>query len=432
MVRVRFAPSPTGNLHIGGARTCLFNWLFARHNRGKFILRIEDTDKSRSKEEYLKEILDSLKWLGLDWDEGPYFQSERIDLYKKYAEELLNKGYAYEEEGAIIFRIVPETILFDDIIHGRISFDTSEIKDQVLIKRDGLPTYNFACVIDDALMEITHVIRGDDHISNTPKQILLYRALGFNLPQFAHIPLILDEDRSRMSKRKGAVAISEYRQMGYLPEALVNFLALLGWSPGNNQEIISLREMIEKFSLEKVSKTAAVFNDEKLDWINSQYIRKLDVEKLSELLEERLYQKGLVKEELDRDWFRQLVNLLHTRIKTLEDFFAQTEFIFKDNISYDENAVNEFFTGRRYLKEGFEKLIERLEELFLFDVKSIEKTIREIAEELKVSAKDFILPVRVAVTGKSVSPPLFESIFLLGKEKTISRLRYSLANLLKP
>ncbi|MCM8765844.1 MAG: glutamate--tRNA ligase [Candidatus Omnitrophica bacterium] len=430
MVRVRFAPSPTGNLHMGGARTCLFNWLFARHHQGKFILRIEDTDKNRSKEEYLKEILESLKWLGLDWDEGPYFQSQRIDLYKEYAQKLLVRGLAYEQEGAIIFKVLPETITIEDLIHGKIIFDTREIKDQVLIKKDGLPTYNFACVIDDALLGITHVIRGDDHISNTPKQILLYKALGFELPKFAHIPLILGEDRSRMSKRKGAVAISEYQEMGYLPEAMVNYLALLGWSPGENREIISRKEMIEKFSLEKVNKTAAAFSDDKLDWINSQYIRMLDRDKLCVLLEERLSKKGLIKKDFNHNWFRQLVQLLHKRIKTLEDFFVQSQFIFSDEINYDPDAVNEFLHNKTYLKEGFERLIEGLEGMPSFDVQNIEKLLRSIAEDLKVTAKDFILPVRVAVTGKSVSPPLFESIYLLGKERTLSRIKYALTNLL--
>ncbi|MCM8798833.1 MAG: glutamate--tRNA ligase, partial [Candidatus Omnitrophica bacterium] len=416
--------------HMGGARTCLFNWLFARHHQGKFILRIEDTDKNRSKEEYLKEILESLKWLGLDWDEGPYFQSQRIDLYKEYAQKLLVRGLAYEQEGAIIFKVLPETITIEDLIHGKIIFDTREIKDQVLIKKDGLPTYNFACVIDDALLGITHVIRGDDHISNTPKQILLYKALGFELPKFAHIPLILGEDRSRMSKRKGAVAISEYQEMGYLPEAMVNYLALLGWSPGENREIISRKEMIEKFSLEKVNKTAAAFSDDKLDWINSQYIRMLDRDKLCVLLEERLSKKGLIKKDFNHNWFRQLVQLLHKRIKTLEDFFVQSQFIFSDEINYDPDAVNEFLHNKTYLKEGFERLIEGLEGMPSFDVQNIEKLLRSIAEDLKVTAKDFILPVRVAVTGKSVSPPLFESIYLLGKERTLSRIKYALTNLL--
>ncbi|MCM8784322.1 MAG: glutamate--tRNA ligase [Candidatus Omnitrophica bacterium] len=430
MIKVRFAPSPTGNLHIGGARTCLFNWLFARHHQGKFILRIEDTDKARSKEEYLKEILDSLKWLGLEWDEGPYFQSERIELYHRYAQDILKRNLAYEEEGAIIFRVLPETVAIEDLIHGKIVFDTQQIKDQVLIKRDGLPTYNFACVVDDALMGITHVIRGDDHISNTPKQILLYNALGFKAPQFAHIPLILDEDRSRMSKRKGAVAISDYRKAGYLPEALVNYLALLGWSPGENQEIISLKKMIEKFSLDKVNKTAAAFSDEKLDWINSQYIRMLDIDKLSVLLKKRLEEEGWIKEGFNDQWFKGLVSLLHKRIKTLGDFIEQTRFIFEDEIEYDSVAVAQFLTNKPYLSQGINELIRRIEEMPVFDVKNIETLLRSIAEELKISAKDFILPVRVAITGKSVSPPLFESIYFLGKEKVIKKLEYALRKFL--
>jgi len=430
MVRVRFAPSPTGNLHIGGSRTALFNWLFARHHQGKFILRIEDTDKNRSKEEFLKEILDSLKWLGLDWDEGPYFQSERVKIYLEYAQKLLNQGLAYAEEGAIIYRVLPGSIAVDDLIHGKIVFDTQEIKDQVLIKKDGLPTYNFACVIDDSGMQMTHVIRGDDHISNTPKQVLLYKALGFALPRFAHIPLILGEDRSRLSKRTGATAISEYRKMGYLPEALVNYLALLGWSPGENQEVISKKQMIEKFSLEKVNKTAAAFSDDKLDWINSQYIRMMDLNKLLPLLKDRLAEKGWLKDSVEENWVKELVHLLHKRIKTLEDFVEQTEFIFQDKIDYEQTAIEEFLKNKPYLSDGFAKLISGLKEVSAFDIKGIELLLRSIAEGLKFSAKDFILPVRVAVTGKSVSPPLFESIFLLGKEKTIERLQYCLDNLI--
>jgi glutamyl-tRNA synthetase len=431
MVRVRFAPSPTGNLHIGGSRTALFNWLFARRHRGKFILRIEDSDKNRSKEEFLKEILDSLKWLGLDWDEGPYFQSERVKTYLEYARGLLGKGLAYEDEGAIIYRVLPESIAIEDLIHGRIIFDTQEIKDQVLIKKDGLPTYNFACVIDDVLMKITHVIRGDDHISNTPKQILLYKALGFDLPSFAHIPLILGEDRSRLSKRTGATAISEYRKVGYLAEALVNYLALLGWSPGENQEIISRKAMIEKFSLEKVNKTAAAFSDEKLDWLNSQYIRSLDIHKLAAVLKERLVEKKIIKPDIDEHWFGELVYLLHKRIKTLEDFADQTRFIFQEQIDYDQQAVDEFLRNKPRLIEGFRKLIDKIRGIAVFDVKNIEFVLRSIAEELGVTAKDFILPVRVAVTGKSVSPPLFESIYLLGKDRTIRNLEFVLHNFLE-
>lgn len=430
-VRVRFAPSPTGNLHIGGSRTALFNWLFARHHGGKFILRIEDTDKNRSKDEFLKEILDSLKWLGMDWDEGPYFQSERVKIYLDFARGLLEKELAYEEEGAIIYRVLPDNIIIEDLIHGQISFTTEEIKNQVLIKKDGLPTYNFACVIDDFQMKMTHIIRGDDHISNTPKQILLYKALGFDMPYFAHIPLILGEDRSRLSKRTGATAISEYRKMGYLPEALVNYLALLGWSPGENQEIISGKEMVKKFSLDKVNKTASAFSDDKLDWVNSQYIRMMDIKILTTMLKERLVKDGTIKSDINEVWFSELVHLLHKRIKTLEDFSEQTKFFFQDKIDYDQPAVEEFLKNKPYLGEGFKKLIQELKNLACFDVKNIEEILRKIAKELGVSAKDFILPVRVAVTGKSVSPPLFESIYLFGKDKTIKNLEFTLNNLLK-
>ncbi len=431
MVKVRFAPSPTGNLHIGGARTCLFNWLFARHHGGRFILRIEDSDKNRSKEEFLIEILDSLKWLGLDWDEGPYFQSERVKFYLEYAQKLLSQGLAYEEEGAVIYRVLPDSITIEDLVHGKIVFDTQEIKDQVLIKKDGLPTYNFACVIDDAEMKITHVIRGDDHISNTPKQGLLYKALGFAIPQFAHIPLILGEDRSRLSKRTGATAISEYRKLGYLSEALVNYLALLGWSPGGNREVISKKEMIEIFSLEKVNKTAAAFSDEKLDWINSQYIRMMDVNKLLPLLKEKLVERGWLKEDFNEAWFKELVQLLCKRIKTLDDFAEQTRFIFEEKIDYEPGAADEFLKNRPYLLEGFSKLIAGLKTLSPFEAKDVELLLRRIAEEINVTAKDFILPVRVAVTGRSVSPPLFESIYLLGKEKTIRRLESTLDNFIQ-
>ncbi|MDO8140158.1 MAG: glutamate--tRNA ligase family protein, partial [Candidatus Brocadiales bacterium] len=276
-VRVRFAPSPTGYLHIGGARTALFNWLFARHNKGVFILRVEDTDQQRSTEESTKAIFDSMKWLGLDWDEGPYYQSQRLSIYKQYAEKLVEHGKAFydtDAEGrkAIRFRMQDEITEFNDLIHGAITFDAALIEDFVILKADGFPTYNFACVVDDADMDITHIIRGDDHISNTPKQIALYKAFGFNTPEFAHIPMILGEDGSRLSKRHGATAVTDYRDKGYLSHALVNFLALLGWSPGNDQEIISITEMIEKFTLKRVNKTSAQFNNTKLDWMNGQYI----------------------------------------------------------------------------------------------------------------------------------------------------------------
>jgi len=274
-MRVRFAPSPTGYLHIGGARTCLFNWLYARAKGGSFVLRIEDTDQARSKKEYLEEILFSLKWLGLDWDELHY-QSQRFDIYREVAKKLLDAGLAYKAEdgsGAVIFRMPQKSLEIDDMIHGKITFDTGLIKDQVLIKSDQSPTYNFACVVDDAAMQITHIIRGDDHISNTPKQVVLYEALGYPLPKFAHIPMILGAGGGRMSKRAGATAISEYRAMGFLSGALVNYLMLLGWSPGNNQEIIALKDAVAKFDIQDANKTAATFDMNKLLWLNSQYIK---------------------------------------------------------------------------------------------------------------------------------------------------------------
>jgi glutamyl/glutaminyl-tRNA synthetase len=292
MVRVRFAPSPTGFLHIGGSRTALFNWLFAKNQNGKFILRIEDTDQKRSKPEYLDEILDSLKWLGMDWDEV-YYQGKRFPLYKESAQKLLEQSQAYIDKGAIIYKVKPRQVEINDLVYGKIQFDSSLIKDQVLIKSDGTPTYNFACVVDDADMEISHVIRGDDHISNTPKQIILYEALGLALPAFAHIPLILNKEGGRLSKRTGATAVSDYRKQGFLPEAVVNYLLLLGWSPGANQEIVSKEEAIKKFSLANINKTAASFDIDKFRWINSQYIKKADSQILADLLSPILLKKKI-------------------------------------------------------------------------------------------------------------------------------------------
>ncbi|OHB96797.1 MAG: glutamate--tRNA ligase, partial [Planctomycetes bacterium RIFCSPLOWO2_12_38_17] len=319
-VRVRFAPSPTGYLHIGGARTALFNWLFARHNKGVFILRVEDTDQQRSTEESTKAIFDSMKWLGLDWDEGPYYQSQRLSIYKQYAERLVEHGKAFydtDAEGrkAIRFRMQDEITEFNDLIHGAITFDAALIEDFVILKADGFPTYNFACVVDDADMGITHIIRGDDHISNTPKQIALYKAFGFKMPEFAHIPMILGEDGSRLSKRHGATSVTEYRDKGYLSHALVNFLSLLGWSPGNDQEIISITEMIEKFTLKRVNKTSAQFNNTKLDWMNGQYIKNTPVEELTPEVKAFFEKSGINTAEYTTEWFKNLVSLYHERFK---------------------------------------------------------------------------------------------------------------------
>lgn len=431
MVRVRFAPAPTGFLHIGSARTALFNWLFARHNSGAFILRIEDTDRVRSKAEYLDEICGSLKWLGMNWDEGPYFQTKRLDIYRNYAQGLFKEGKAYQQEGkigsekAIILRMPEDTIKIIDLVHGSIEFDLSLQKDLVLMKSDGYPAYNFACVVDDYETKITHVIRGDDHISNTPKQLTLYRALEIEPPQFAHIPLILGTDRSRMSKRHGATSISEYRQMGFLPEAMVNYISLLGWAPTDNREMLSVSEIIKEFSLERVGKTGAVFDINKLTWMNGEYIKIEDTAKLAELIIPRLKEKGYLNATLNRDWLLLVIKLLQGRIKTLEEFFAQADFLFVDKIEYEKQAV-ESVLAKQGVKARLNALIEKFSALDPFDLQSIETCARNLAAELGIKAADLIHPIRVAVTGRTVGPGLFETVALLGKEKTIARLKDAL------
>jgi len=432
-VRVRFAPSPTGYLHIGGARTALFNWLFARYNKGVFLLRIEDTDQQRSTEEATQAILDSMKWLGLDWDEGPYFQSQRLAIYKQYAEKLIEQGKAFydtDAEGrkAIRFKMQDGITEINDLIHGTITFDASLIEDFVILKADGFPTYNFACVVDDADMGITHIIRGDDHISNTPKQIALYKAFGFKMPEFAHIPMILGEDGSRLSKRHGATSVTEYRDRGYLPHALVNFLALLGWSPGNDQEIISITEMIEKFTLKRVNKTSAQFNNIKLDWMNGQYIKSTPVEQLT-IDTKRFFEKsGIDMTNIPQAWLTNLVMLYHERFKTFQDLLDQTRFLFTDAIEYDRAAVDKFLK-----KEG---VVELLKEVYSaislvdnFDKKNMEDSLRALTVKIDVSFSRLAQPLRVSITGKSVSAGIFETMELLGKEKALKRLGYTIQNL---
>lgn len=416
-IRVRFAPSPTGYLHIGSARTALFNWLFAKSKNGLFFLRIEDTDKKRSRKVYLKEILESLKWLGFLWDGRPVYQSKRGPIYKRYTKRLLDTGKAYSVKGgAVLFRMPKDRIVINDLIHGPIEFDNALQEDMVIRKSDGTPTYNFACVADDIEMAITHVIRGDDHISNTPKQIALYNALGILPPSFAHIPLILGEDRSRLSKRHGATSISEYRKEGYLSEALVNFLALLGWSPGDNREIVRRQELANIFSLERVGKTGAAFDEDKLNWVNGQYIREADTDELANLIIPYL------KKDLTRDALRSIIRLFKTRMKTLSDFCFQAEYFFVSNLNYDKEAVNKYLR-RKELKVIFSLLIKDLSRVRPFKIDKIEKCCRDLIEKLGIASGDLIHPVRVAITGRSVSPGLFDVIYLLGRKKTIQRLR---------
>ncbi len=441
MVRVRFAPSPTGFLHIGGARTALFNWIYARAQQGKFILRIEDTDTQRSKQEYLDEILYSLEWLRIKWDEI-YYQSQRFDIYKEYARILVEQGKAYtvispsqdaaiEQDDpvakatgeAVIFKVFPQKIKIQDLIRGEIEFDSSVIKDQVLIKSDGSPTYNFACVVDDASMNITHVVRGDDHISNTPKQVMLYQAMGFCLPAFAHLPLILSKEGGRLSKRKGATAISDYRKMGYLPEALMNYLLLLGWSPGGNRELIGINEAIKKFNIKHVNKTAAVLDLDKLDWMNNEYIKKEDAVNLADKIIPLLIEKGYIgKDNFDRGYVVSLIKLYQARMTTLDDFLERADFFFLKDIQIDPEA-REKFLSRDFSRE-FKLFIERLEVLEKFDIINIEAAFRDMVKELQMEAKELIHPVRVALSGKTVGPGLFELIYYLGRERTKERLMH--------
>ncbi|MDP2927983.1 MAG: glutamate--tRNA ligase [Candidatus Omnitrophota bacterium] len=425
MIRVRFAPSPTGNLHIGGGRTALFNWLFSQSQNGKFILRIEDTDKERSKKEFVDEILYSLKWLGFNWDEL-YYQSERFDRYRLHADKLLKAGLAYIErsgEGkeAIIYKVPGHKIRVHDLIRGQIEFDSSLIKDQVLIKSDGTPTYNFACVVDDAEMNITHIIRGDDHISNTPKQILLYEALGFGLPQFAHLPLIMGVDGGRLSKRTGATAISDYRKMGYLSEALLNYLLLLSWAPGDNRELISVKEAVKLFDIKNVNKTSATFDLKKLDWINNQYLKSADPEKLADELIPLLEAKHYInRDNFDRGYLLVLVKLFQARLPRLNDFLDWADFFFLDEPVIEPAAKEKYLTGD--LSKEFSLFAQRLDNLASFEIINIEGSFRQLVAELGIEAKKLIHPIRVAITGKTIGPGLFEVIYYLGKERSRRRL----------
>jgi glutamyl-tRNA synthetase len=422
MVKVRFAPSPTGNLHIGSARTALFNWLYARHNNGKFILRIEDTDKERSKEEFLEEILGSLKWLFMSWDGELVFQSKRFDIYKKYAQTLVDKGLAYPEGPAMIFKVEKaKTVSFDDMIRGRVDFSTDDIKDQVLMKSDGTPTYNFACVVDDHEMGITHVIRGDDHISNTPKQVMLYEALGFEMPKFAHIPLILSKDGGRLSKRHGATSITEYRNMGFLPEAIVNYLSLMGWAPGNDIEILPLEETVKLFDVKDVNKTGATFDMDKLSWMNSQYIKEMDLGKLIERTEEYLKNRGILDARFDRAKWKGVIAAYKERTRTLEDLVSVYKIFFSDELEFDQKAVEKYLR-KPDSKDIISRCKSAVEACAGYNKASIEEAYRKLADELKIKAAELIHPTRVAISGKTVGAGLFDMMELLGREKVLARL----------
>jgi glutamyl-tRNA synthetase len=458
-VRVRFAPSPTGYLHIGGVRTALFNWLFARHYGGIFILRIEDTDRSRSTEEAIQVIEEGMRWLGLNWDEGPYRQTDRLDYYRQHADRLFREGKAYwcdcspeqlearraealrkgmtpKYDGRCRERRLPpgphhalrfktpqtgQTIV-EDLVKGTVVFDNTQLDDLIVLRADGFPTYNFCVVLDDADMKITHAIRGDDHLNNTPRQIHLYHAFGYTPPKFAHLSMIFGPDKTRLSKRHGATSVLAYREMGYLPEALVNYLCRLSWSSGD-QEIFSLQELVEKFSLEVVGKSAAVFNPDKLLWLNSHYIHTGDPDRLIALLKPFLVLEDLITEghRLDEAWLKKIVLALKERSRTLVEMAQSTAYFFKDEIEIDPKAKEKFL--RPSIRPLFEKLIERLEPLSAFETGEIEKIFQELIASAGVKLGDVAQPVRVALTGRTVSPGIYEVMELLGKERTLARLK---------
>lgn len=424
-VRVRFAPSPTGKLHIGSARTALFNWLFAKHHRGTFILRIEDTDQKRSNPAFLQDIYASLEFLGIEADEGPYFQSQRLPQYQAHVQRLLDAGLAKHHEGAVVFPVPTGQVTFQDLLRGPITVDTTLFETLVLMKSDGSPTYNFACVVDDALMQISHVIRGDDHIANTPKQVVLYQALGYPLPVFAHIPLIVGADRARLSKRFGATSVNEYRRVGYLPEAFINYLALLGWAPGGNRELVPPAELVELFDVKDVRKTAAQFDQRKLDWLNSQYIKRTPVPQLAKLLAERLMAKSIIPATYDHAWLERIAALLQDRLRVLEDLEEEHNFFFREPPEYQEEAVAQFLRPEG-VAGRLSELSQRLQQLPAFDTAAIEQATRAFVAERGLAPKDLIHPVRVAVTGRSVSPPLFEVLSILGRERVLKRLAHAI------
>jgi glutamyl-tRNA synthetase len=430
--RVRFAPSPTGYLHVGGARTALFNWLFARHHGGTFILRIEDTDVQRSSWEMVSGILDGLTWLGIDWDEGPeiggphapYFQSERLERYRSAARDLLARGLAVEDEGAIRFKVPPGRTAFTDSVHGPIAFDNEHIENFVILRSDTHPTYHLSVVVDDIDMLVTHVVRGDDHISNTPKQVLLYHAFGATPPTFAHVPLIMGPDKKRLSKRHGATSVMEYEKAGYLPEAMFNFLALLGWGTGSDDELLSREELIARFNLEGISGGNAVFNLEKLDWFNHQHLLTLADNELIARLHTRLSAAGYWRDALfgeERDWLVKVLALLRPRAKRLNEFIDQLTPFFASPTEYDAEGAKKHLSAA-----GIGAHVQALRDTFAvtepFDEATLERELRTLAETRGLKAGTLIHATRLAMTGRMVSPGLFEMLVLLGRASVVERL----------
>lgn len=471
-VRVRMAPSPTGFFHIGSARTTLYNWLFARHNKGKFILRVEDTDVERSSEEMIKGVLEGMVWLGMDQYEGPYYQSKRMDFYKKYVDKLIKEEKAYycycdphdlakerkaayankqdwkydrrclflsaadkkkKEQSstprAVRFLVPEHGVTYKDIVYGEISRDFKDIEDFIIQRANGTPTYNLACAVDDYEMGITHVIRGADHITNTPKQILLYEALNLQKPAFAHLPLILGKDKSKLSKRHGAVSLTWYQEQGFLPDAMVNYLALLGWSPGDDQEIfirngkLDKDILTERFTLERVNSANAVFDMTKLEWMNQQYIMQLDQPQFRDRLKPFIIKHGLMTEEEinQRDeWYADVCNLMQPRLKILNDIDKQARFFFKEDFEYDKDTLNKYL-NKKNLDIVKEFLVE-LQNIENFKEQAIESALRHFVDQNKIKARDLIHPLRAFTTGSAGGPPLFDTLELIGKQRCINRI----------
>jgi glutamyl-tRNA synthetase len=414
-IRVRFAPSPTGALHIGGARTALYNWLVARHSGGTFVLRIEDTDRERSTEENVAQIHDALRWLELDWDEGPYSQAERIDRHKEEIARLLAEGHAYEDEGAVRLR-VPEggQTTVNDLIRGEIVFEHAAIDDFVIARSDGSPLYNLAVAVDDRDMGITHVVRGADHISNTPRQLMILKALGADAPVYAHLPLLHGPDGKKLSKRHGAASVQELREAGFLPAAVRNYLALLGWGFDDSSTFFTTEELIERFTLERVSKSPAVFDEKKLRWMNGRYLREMDTDELTRILEEREGLSGL----------RDAVAISQEKMQTLADFRPLAGFLFEDRET-DEKAWGKVM--RDGAAENLARAREALAAVEPFDEPGVERALTMLVEELGVKPGRLYQPIRVAIAGTTVSPGIFESVALLGREATLERIDRALA-----
>lgn len=462
--RVRFAPSPTGWLHFGAARTALFNYLFAKQNKGKFILRIEDTDLERSDKKYEKDIIESLKWLGLNWDEGPFYQTTRTEIYQKYIKQLLNAGQTFwcyhskeeleaekkeqmerkeaprhlcghkdnppkhtSEKGIIRFRCSDKKIKFNDIIRGELEFDAKLLGDISIARDEKTPLYNFAVVVDDGEMNISHVIRGEDHISNTPKQILLAEALGFKLPRYAHLPLILGPDRNKLSKRHMAVSISDYKKEGYLPEALINFMVLLGWNSGTEKEIFSLNELVQEFSLERVQKAGAVFDIKRLDWINGCYIRQMDLNELTKKCLPYLESQTKQSNIFDFEYIRKIIFIEQERLKKISEIGELTMFFFKNKLEYEPELLMWKNTASAQIKANLELLYEKLSNLSDFSKKTLEETIMPLTEEYGTG--ELLWPLRVALSGQKTSPGPLEIAEILGLKRTLKRVREAINKL---